>query len=98
MQIFTSMLKVQDVWRKLLVVQSESELSNYENEFVDRFTDEGGDEIRVIYYIDEVYKTFTENGFHWYWLLYSSDRMTVNGSPSDDAIAALQLLGVQTEE
>lgn len=91
----TSMLKVNGVWRYLLIVESATENEFLWNDIVNNFTDEDGNEIEIIYYTEGLYKHIEENGKHYYWFLYNGMRMTINGVPNDEHLQALEVLGVE---
>lgn len=71
MEYRESMLKVDGLWRYLLVVVADDPQEF--GETVERVVGIGDDrEITYIYFIDELYKHEEKDGKHYYWLLYSN--------------------------
>ena len=86
-QTQTGMVKLNKIWRKLLVVTSDTPL-----EFGDTYTvvqEVDDNTLTRIYTVEEVHKVIQKDGVYKHWVLYSG---CVNVFESD-AIEALEVLG-----
>jgi hypothetical protein len=74
----TATTKVEGLWRNLLVIESDAPIT-FESSEIQVMMDSSEGPITITYYSEGLYKEIYENDTHYYWFLYNSSKLTVDG-------------------